>query len=93
MLKYFAALGLWAGNENSIEKLLTLIFDMNAETHKGVYCLCKSSFFLVRYLTEVFSSIRGMLDRETWKKYRKPLERLQAASNLPVHCVDSTPCF
>ena len=60
MLKYFAALGSQAGNENSIEKLLTLIFYMNSETHKGVYCLSKSSLLLVRYLTEVFSGIRGV---------------------------------
>ena len=60
MLKYFAALGSWAGNENSIEKLLTLIFYMNSETHKGVYCLCKSSVLLVRYLTKVFSGVRGV---------------------------------
>lgn len=58
MLKYFAALGSWTGNENSIEKLLTLIFYMNSETHKGVYYL-KSSLLAVRYLTEVFSGVRG----------------------------------
>jgi len=59
MLKYFA-LGSWAGNENSIEKLLTLVFCMNSETHKGVYCLCESSLLLVRYPTEVFSGIRDV---------------------------------
>lgn len=67
MLKHFAALGSWAGNENSIEKLLTLIFYMNSETHKRVHCL-KSSLLVVRYLTEVFS---GVLDKK--RNGKKPL--------------------
>lgn len=80
MLKYFAALGSWAGNENSIEKLLTLIFCMNTETHKRGYCL-KSSFLVVRYLTEVFSGARGGLDKKRHgKKSCNPFESFQATS-------------
>lgn len=70
MLKYFAALGSWAGNENSIEKLLTLIFCMNSEIHKRVYCL-KSSLLVVGLLTEVFS---GVLDKKrNGKKTLQPI--------------------
>lgn len=68
MLKYFAALGSWAGNEDSVEKLLTLVFCMNSETRKGVYCLYRSSLFLMKHWTEVFSGIRGFAGQlETWE--------------------------
>lgn len=68
MLKYFAALGSWAGNEDSVEKLLTLVFCMNSETHKGVYYLYRSSLFLMKHRTEVFSGIRGFAGQlETWE--------------------------
>lgn len=90
MLKYFAALGSWAGNENNIEKLLTLIFYMNSETHKGVYCL-KSSLLAVRYLTEVFSGVRGGF----WMKRdmeKNPATYLRAFK-LWVQCMDLTPWF
>lgn len=86
MLKYFAALGSWAGNENSIEKLLTLTFNVNSDTHKQLHCL-KSSFLVVRYLTEVFS---GVLDKK--RNGKNPATHLRAFK-LRVQCMDLIPCF